>query len=88
MIIVKRYTASWCQPCKMVAPIMEELKNEYVSKGVNFITLDVDENNEQANQDGVRSVPTVLIIKNGSEVHRIIGAQSKTNYQTALNSVL
>lgn len=88
MIIVKRYTATWCQPCKMVAPIMEELKNEYLGKGVNFITLDVDENTEQAQQDGVRSVPTVLIMKNGNEVQRIIGAQSKTSYQSALNSVL
>jgi len=76
MLIVKRYTGTWCQPCKVLSPIMSEVEREV--NGVQFQTIDVDQNRESAAQDGVSSIPSVLFIKNGQEVDRFIGVRSKS----------
>ena len=76
MLIVKRYTAAWCQPCKTLSPIMSEVEREV--SGVQFQTIDVDQNKESATQDNVSSIPSVLFIKNGQEVDRFIGVRSKS----------
>ena len=88
MITVKRYTASWCGPCKVIAPLFDEFRQTYFEKGVNFITIDVDANQEQAQQDNISSVPCVVFTRNGSEVTRIIGARPKYEYINAINSLL
>ena len=75
MLLVKRYTAGWCQPCQHLSPIFSELQNEM--REVNFQTIDVDQNKEQTQLDNVTSVPTVVIIKDGQQVHRFNGVLSK-----------
>jgi thioredoxin 1 len=78
--VVKRYPlvvmdcwAAWCGPCKMIAPVIDELARDYAGKVV-FGKLNVDENPQTAARFSVMSIPTLLIIKNGEEVDRIIGA--------------
>ena len=66
MLIVKRYTAAWCQPCKQLAPIFEELQNEMTNEidTIVFQTIDVDQNRDAAAKANVSSVPTVIFEKN------------------------
>ena len=73
---VKRYTASWCGPCKQLAPIFEELQNELTN--VSFETIDVDANKEAAIEKGIASVPTVILEKNGTQVYRFSGVLPKS----------
>jgi thioredoxin 1 len=70
---VKYFTATWCGPCQRFNPIMQEVANE--GHSVQFI--DIDSERDIAQQYNVRSVPTVVIEQNGSEVNRLIGATSK-----------
>ena len=76
MMTVKRYTASWCGPCKQLAPIFEELQNELTN--VSFETIDVDANKEAAIEKGIASVPTVILEKNGTQVYRFSGVLPKS----------
>ena len=68
--------AAWCGPCRLIAPIVEQLAKE-LSGRVVVGKLDVDKNPAVATRFGVRSIPTLLILKNGKEVDRIVGLQSK-----------
>ena len=86
MISVKKFSASWCGPCQTLKPVFEEVKRGY--SNVKFEDIDVDENFELAAQYGVRSVPTVVIEKNGVEVSRFSGVQSKLAYTNAINENL
>ena len=70
---VKYFTATWCGPCQRFKPIMQEVANE--GHSVQFI--DIDSQEDLARQYNVRSVPTVVIEQNGSEVNRLIGASTK-----------
>ena len=70
---VKYFTATWCGPCQRFKPIMQEVANE--GHSVQFI--DIDSEKDVAQQYNVRSVPTVVIEQNGSEINRLIGATSK-----------
>ena len=72
------FWATWCGPCKMIAPIVEELATEYDGK-MKFGKLDVDANQQVANQFGIRSIPTLLVFKGGKVVDQIIGAMPKRN---------
>jgi len=76
MLIVKRYTATWCQPCKQLAPIFEELQNEM--SNVQFQTIDVDQIKEAAIEANVSSVPTVVFEKDGMPVYRFSGVLPKS----------
>lgn len=76
MLTVKRYSAEWCQPCKQLAPVFEELKKEITE--VTFETIDVDQNRESAIEQGIVSVPTVILEKNGEMVYRFSGVLPKT----------
>ncbi len=75
MVEVKKFSASWCGPCKMLAPIVNEIKKEMTD--VKFVDVDVDENYELASKYGVRGVPTVVIERDGVEVKRFTGLQQK-----------
>ena len=88
MIIVKRYTASWCAPCKVIVPYFDEFRQTYSSRGVNFITIDVEIEPHDAKANGVSSIPCVCIIKNGQEISRLVGAKSKASYQSLIESAL
>ena len=81
MRTAKYFSAPWCSPCKMFQPIMNEVANEGYS--VEFINIDKD--GDQTTQYNVRSVPTVVIIENGVEVDRFIGALPKRKVLQKLN---
>lgn len=85
MIKVKRYTASWCQPCKQLAPIFEQLQASFPD--VTFETIDVDENREAAQENFVTSIPTVIFEKDGVAKQRFTGAQPKSIYVDTINSL-
>lgn len=70
------FWATWCGPCKMIAPIIEELAAEYNGK-MKFGKLDVDSNPQVAMQFGIRSIPTLLVFKGGKVVDQIVGAMPK-----------
>ncbi|MFQ5997569.1 MAG: thioredoxin [Dehalococcoidales bacterium] len=81
------FWAAWCGPCRMVAPIVEELAEEYEGK-INFVKLDVDQNAKTASQYGIMSIPTLLIFKNGAPVSNIVGFRPKADLKQSLDAVL
>ena len=81
------FWAVWCGPCKAIAPVIEEIAVEYDGK-VKVGKLDVDQNQKTAMQYGVRSIPTILIIKSGEVVSQIVGAVPKENIIKALDEIL
>lgn len=70
------FWAEWCGPCKMIAPVMEQLAAEYAGK-LKVGKVDVDSNQQTSMQFGIRSIPTLLVFKNGKVVDQIVGAVSK-----------
>jgi len=76
MLIVKRYTATWCGPCKQLAPVFDTLQSEIPN--VQFQTIDVDQNRDAALEANVSSVPTVIFEKDGQQVYRFSGALPKS----------
>jgi thioredoxin 1 len=81
------FWAVWCGPCKMIAPIVEELSTEYDGK-VKIGKLDVDSNQQTSIKFGVRSIPTLLLFKDGKLKETIIGAVAKKHIVDKLNSIL
>ncbi|HMU42442.1 MAG TPA: thioredoxin [Ignavibacteriaceae bacterium] len=81
------FWAVWCGPCRMIAPIVEELATEYEGK-IKIGKLDVDENQQTSIKYGVRSIPTLLVFKGGKVVDTIIGAVPKNMIVQKLNAVL
>ena len=81
------FWAVWCGPCKIIAPIVEELASEYEGKA-KIGKLDVDENNQTSIKYGVRSIPTLLIFKDGKVKDTIIGAVPKAQIVQKLNAAL
>lgn len=80
------FWAAWCGPCKMIVPIVEELAEEYDGK-VKIGKLDVDANQQTAIKYGVRSIPTVLLFKDGEVKETIIGAVSKQMFVDKIASL-
>jgi thioredoxin 1 len=81
------FWAAWCGPCRMVAPIVEELAGEYEGK-VTMVKLNVDENPQIASQYGIMSIPTLLIFKDGAPVSNIVGFRPKAELKRNLDDVL
>jgi len=86
MIEVKKFHAIWCGPCRALLPVFESIKKKFGS--VKFEDIDVDENYQQAEKYFIRSVPTVVIVKDGVEVDRFTGLQSEISYVNAINESL
>lgn len=82
-LVLVDFWAPWCGPCKMIAPVLEELDSELGDK-VKIVKLDVDENQETATKYGVMSIPTLLLLKDGELVDKVVGFQPKE----ALSAVL
>lgn len=83
MIEVKKFSAAWCGPCKVLAPIMENVKSKF--NNIKFENIDVDSQFEIASKYSIRSVPTVIVEKDGKEIGRFTGVQSEMAYVNALN---
>ena len=81
------FWAAWCGPCRMVAPLVEELAGEYEGR-VTMVKLNVDENPQIASQYGVMSIPTLFIFKDGAPVSNIVGFRPKAELQRSLDAVL
>ena len=81
------FWADWCAPCKMIAPIVDDLSTEYDGK-MKFTKLDVDENPQAAMKYGIRGIPTLLIFDGGSPVDQIVGAVSRGELQRRVENVV
>jgi thioredoxin 1 len=86
-LVVIDFWAEWCGPCKMVGPIIDEIGNEYQDKVV-VGKLDVDNNDETTAKYGIRNIPTVLFIKNGEVVDKVVGAGPKTMFTDKIDKLL
>lgn len=83
-VVLADFWAPWCGPCKMIAPVLEELDGDMGDK-VKIVKLDVDENQETASKYGVMSIPTLLVMKNGEVVDQIVGFKPKEELENTLN---
>jgi thioredoxin 1 len=81
------FWAPWCGPCRMVAPIVEELAEEYDGK-VNFVKLNTDDNPVIASRYDIRSIPTLLVFRGGQAVGQIIGFRPKSDLRRRLDAVI
>ena len=81
------FWAPWCGPCRMVAPIVEELAEEYDGK-VKFVKLNTDDNPQIAGKYGIRSIPTLLVFKGGEPVSQIVGFRPKSDLAKRLDEAL
>lgn len=85
-LVLVDFFAPWCGPCKMMAPTIEKLSEEYAGK-VKIGTLDVDDNNETGTKYEVQSIPTLIFFKGGEVVDKLIGFQSEENLRQKLDSL-
>ena len=83
-LVLVDFWAPWCGPCKMIAPVLEELDSEMADKA-KIVKVDVDENQETAGKFGVMSIPTLLVLKNGEVVDKVVGFQPKESLANLLN---
>lgn len=81
------FYADWCGPCKMIAPIVDELATEYAGKA-NIVKVNVDEVQDVASQFSIRSIPTLTILKDGKEIGRVIGFRPKADLKRGLDKAL
>ncbi|MCH7483840.1 MAG: thioredoxin [Chloroflexi bacterium] len=81
------FWAPWCGPCKMVAPVVDELAEEYDGK-VKFVKLNTDDNIETASKYGIRSIPTLMVFKGGEIVEQVVGFRPKSELKKSLEKAL
>ena len=81
------FWAPWCGPCKMVAPVVDELAEEYEGK-VKFVKLNTDDNIETASKYGIRSIPTLMVFKGGEAVEQVVGFRPKSELKKSLDKAL
>jgi thioredoxin 1 len=74
--VLTDFWAEWCAPCKMIAPILEEIAEDYEGQ-IKIAKVDVDQNNQITMKLGVQSIPTLILFKNGQAVERVVGAMPK-----------
>ena len=85
--VIVDFWATWCGPCKMIAPILEEVAAEYAEK-VKVVKLDVDANNRTAGKYNIMSIPSLLFFKGGEMVDQVVGAIPKAQLTARLEKVL
>lgn len=85
--VVVDFWATWCGPCRMVGPVIDEISKEYEGKAV-VGKLNIDDNQEFAAKYGVRNIPTVLVFQKGEVVGRHVGVAPKATYAEAIDTLL
>ena len=80
------FWAEWCGPCKMIAPLLDELADEYDGK-VKIVKVNIDEQQALAAEYGIRAIPTLLLFNKGQVADQIVGARSKRDFKTSLDRV-
>jgi thioredoxin 1 len=85
--IVADFTATWCGPCRVIAPLIDQLAKEYEGRA-QVVKLDLDHNKDTAKKYSVRSIPAVLIFKNGEVVENLVGKASYETFSQALEKHL
>ena len=80
--VVVDFFATWCGPCKMLSPVMDEISNEL--SDINFYKVDVDKNEDIAREYGIMSIPTIIIFENGKVVNTLVGLRNKTELKEVI----
>lgn len=78
-LAVVDFWAEWCGPCRIIAPVLEQLASQYGDQGLKVVKLDVDTNQQTAMRFNIRSIPTLLFFKNGKHVDTVVGAVPKAH---------
>ncbi|MEI6123481.1 MAG: thioredoxin [Bacteroidota bacterium] len=86
-VVMLDFWAEWCGPCRMLTPIMEEMHKEFEGKAL-IGKVNVDDSPRITNKYGIRNIPTVLFVKNGEVVEKVVGATPKANLVNKLNGLL
>jgi thioredoxin 1 len=86
-LVLVDFWAEWCGPCRVIAPILEDLAGEYDGK-IKVTKLDVDSNPQTTMQFNVRSIPSILFFKDGKHVDTVVGAQPKDSFQSKIDAHL
>ena len=81
------FWAPWCGPCRMVAPIVDEISKEFEGR-IKVVKLNTDENSNVASQYGIRSIPTLMVFKGGQKVDTVVGAVPKTTLASTISKYL
>ena len=87
LVVVADFTATWCGPCRLVAPLMDQLAEEYWKRAA-VAKVDIDVSKPVAQRYDIRSIPAVLILKGGEVVERVVGAKSYEFYQELIDKHL
>jgi len=86
-LVLVDFTATWCGPCRIVRPILEQLEKEYAGR-LRIVAVDADENPRTVARYGVRSMPTIAFFRDGVEVDRVVGAVPKRVFQDCIEAQL
>ncbi|MCI0488561.1 MAG: thioredoxin [Blastocatellia bacterium] len=81
------FWAAWCQPCRMIAPTVEAVAEQYDGKA-KVVKLNVDDNNQTAQRLGIKGIPTLILFNGGSEADRVVGVTSKDNLSRMIDRAL
>ena len=87
-VYVVKFWATWCQPCKIYEPTIEKLDSEYNAKSVKFLSVDIDQVAVLAQKFKIKSLPTLIVFKDGLEVSRIVGVSLITPIRKEINTAL
>ena len=85
--VIVDFWATWCGPCKMIAPILEEIAGEYAEK-IKVVKIDVDSNSQTAGKYNIMSIPSLLFFKNGEMIDQVVGAIPKAQLSARLDKVI
>jgi len=87
MPVLIDYWASWCMPCSMVSPVIDGIADEYAGK-IKVCKVNIDEQGELASQAAVVSIPTVMLVKDGKVMEKLVGAYSKDDYEEMIEKYI
>ncbi|EOT47112.1 MULTISPECIES: thioredoxin [Enterococcus] len=83
-LVLIDFWATWCGPCRMQAPILDQLSNEYDEDALKIVKMDVDENPETPSSFGIMSIPTLLLKKDGEVVEKLVGVHTKDQLEAVI----